>query len=203
VPILPPFGDRRRQRIGILGGSFNPAHAGHLHISREALRRLNLDQVWWLVSPQNPLKSKRNMASLRHRMIAAKFVAKDSRILVTDLEQRLGSTRTAITLQHLCARYPNIQFIWLMGADNLSEVPRWWRWTGVFSAVRVAIFDRSPYSFPALAGQAASRFARFRARRPTSIWLRSPPHWTYIATCRHPASATTLRAIDHSGRPTE
>jgi nicotinate-nucleotide adenylyltransferase len=185
------LGDRRRLRIGLLGGSFNPAHEGHLHLSREALKRLRLDQVWWLVSPQNPLKSDRGMATLDKRLKGARTTAAESRIVVTDLERRLGTTRTARTLARLARRYPNLSFVWLMGADNLAQMPQWWRWTHIFKAVRVAVFDRSPYSYKALAGAAASRF---RQARTDSLWHRSTPAWTYIAMRRHPASSTALRA---------
>lgn len=195
VQFLPSFGDRRRRRIGILGGSFNPAHEGHLHISREALKRLNLDQVWWLVSPQNPLKALETMAQANQRLAIAKtLAAADPRILVTDVEQRMGDNRTAHSLQSLCRHYPNLRFVWLMGSDNLAEIPRWWRWTSVFNTVRVAVLDRSPYSYISLGGSAVSRYARFRAVKPLSIWFHSPPSWTYITIRRHPASATEFRA---------
>lgn len=204
VQHLPAFGDRRQRRIGILGGSFNPAHAGHLHISQEALKRLNLDQVWWLISPQNPLKSPKNMAPASQRMATARTIAAaDPRILVTDIERRMGDSRTAHSLRTLCRHYPNLRFVWLMGADNLAEIPRWWRWTSIFHTVRVAVFDRSPYSYGALAGSAACRFARVRAGRPLSIWFRSPPSWAYMAVRRHPASATALRAVNDIATPTK
>ncbi|MEQ9448844.1 MAG: nicotinic acid mononucleotide adenylyltransferase, partial [Rhodospirillaceae bacterium] len=105
-----------------------------------------------------------------------------------------GTDRTVSTLRALSRRFPNIRFVWLMGADNLAQIPKWRRWTRIFHMVRVAVFDRSPYSYAALAGSAARRFAQVRARRPLSIWFRSPPSWTYLAIRRHPASATELRA---------
>lgn len=190
---VPPFGDRSKRRIGLLGGSFNPAHAGHLHISVTALKALGLDEIWWLVSPQNPLKPARGMAPLAERLITARKIARHPRIVVTDIEGRLGDTRTAVTLAELVRRYPGTRFVWLMGADNLVQLPRWWRWTQVLGAARVAVFDRSPYSYGALAGAAAVRFAQARTRRPSTIWHRLPPAWTYLAIRRHPASATALR----------
>ena len=193
TPVIPPFGDRRKRRIGILGGSFNPAHDGHLHVSQAALKTLQLDQVWWLVSPQNPLKSRQTMAPLAKRLSRACAVAADRRIVVSDLEGKLGTTRTALTLSRLKQRYPAIRFVWLMGADNLAQCPRWWRWTRIFHTARVAVFDRSPYSYGALAGAAAKRFAQARTGRPSAIWRRQLPAWTYIAIRRHPASATALR----------
>ena len=178
-------------RVGLLGGSFNPAHEGHLHISVEAKKRLGLDQVWWLVSPQNPLKPVKDMAAFDERLRGAGDRTRESFIVVTDVEQRLGVTRTARTLQILTRRYPNIEFVWLMGADNLAQMPRWWRWTEIFHAARVAVFDRSPYSYRALAGAAALRF--FRVGKPERLWSNALPAWTYVAIRRHPASATALR----------
>lgn len=188
---VPPFGDRRRVRIGLLGGSFNPAHEGHLHISVEARKRLGLAQVWWLVSPQNPLKPVKGMAALEERLKGAIDVAREPFIVVTDLEQGLRVTRTARTLQLLAQRYPNVEFVWLMGADNLIQMPRWWRWTEIFHAARVAVFDRSPYSYRALAGAAAQRF--LRVNKPERLWSNRVPAWSYVAIRRHPASATALR----------
>jgi nicotinate-nucleotide adenylyltransferase len=159
-----------------------------------ALKALGLDAVWWLVSPQNPLKPARGMAPIGERLNAARAIARrHPRIAVTDIEGHLGDTRTAATLPRLIRRYPGIGFVWLMGADNLAQLPRWWRWTRVFRAARVAVFDRNPYSYGALAGAAAQRFARARTRRPSTIWHRLPPAWTYLAIRRHPASATALR----------
>ena len=196
VPAVPPFGDRRRLRIGLLGGSFNPAHEGHVHISVAARKRLGLAQVWWLVSPQNPLKPARGMASFAQRLKGAGHVAREPFIVVTDLERRLGVTRTARTLELLAQRYPNVDFVWLMGADNLAQMPRWWRWTRIFHATRVAVFDRSPYSYRALAGRAAKRFSR--VGKPERLWFHDVPAWTYVAIPRHPASATALR--EHNRR---
>ncbi len=192
-PTLPPLGDRRRRRIGLLGGSFNPAHQGHLHISNEALKRLRLHGVWWLVSPQNPLKPVAGMAPAAERVLRARKLVHGRGIVVTDIERRLGTAHTARTLQLLAQRYPGTRFVWLMGADNLAEIPRWWRWTRIFRTTRVAVFDRSPYSHRALAGAAAQRFSRSRAQRPAVIWFRSVPAWTYAAIRRHPESATALR----------
>ncbi len=180
--------------MGLLGGSFNPAHDGHLHLSVEALKRLNLDQVWWLVSPQNPLKTTAEMAPLADRLAAARAIAAAlPRIVVSDVETRLGDTRTARTLESLRRRYPHFRFVWLMGADNMVQMPRWWRWTRIFKAVRVAVFDRSPYSYGALAGAAAQRYAAVRTGRPAAVWRHAPPAWTYVAMRRHPATATALR----------
>lgn len=194
---LPPVPGRAR--IGLLGGSFNPAHAGHVHLTREALRTLGLDRVWWLVSPQNPLKAARDMAGFAQRLDGAAEIVRaaglSGRVAASDLEARLGVAHTARTLLRLRRRYPHLAFVWLMGADNLAQIGRWWRWTAIFKTVRVAVFDRSPYSYEALAGRAAVRFSG--ARIPAkSLWRRNPPAWSYVAMRRHPASASAIRAAN-------
>jgi nicotinate-nucleotide adenylyltransferase len=200
VSALPPFGDRCQRRIGVLGGSFNPAHEGHLHISREALRRIGLHQVWWLVSPRNPLKPAAGMAKLPARLAGARMLARHPAIVVTDIERRLGVAKTAAVLALLKRRYPRVTFVWLMGADNLQQIPRWWRWTEIFRTASVAVFDRSPYSYRALAGAAALRYRRWRKRNPRALGRDGIPAWSYVAIRRYPASATALRMAAKSGR---
>ncbi len=186
-------------RIGILGGSFNPAHEGHLHISREALKRLNLDRVWWMVSPQNPLKSSEDMAPLAWRMESARAMAKHPRIDVTDIESRLGSTFTAETLERLSQRNSRHRFVWLMGADNLIQVPFWKDWNKIFTRVPIAVFGRPSYDSRALFGKAATRYrsSRVLERDVAGLVDRPPPAWAFLAIRRHAASATAIR---HSGR---
>jgi nicotinate-nucleotide adenylyltransferase len=191
---LPTFGDRRRRRVGLLGGSFNPAHEGHVHISREAKKRLGLHDVWWLVSPQNPLKPARGMAGHAQRLAGALKITRGSGIVVSDLESRVHLTRTAQVVRLLTARYPRLSFVWLMGADNLEQIPRWGRWTQIFRTLRVAVLDRSPYSYRALAGAAAIRFRRFRKPRGRDIFSADPIAWSYLAIRRHDASGTAIRA---------
>ncbi len=192
---LSPWGDRRRLRVGLLGGSFNPAHDGHRHISCEAMKRLGLDEVWWLVSPQNPLKPRSGMAPLADRLTGARRTAAHPRIRVTDIERHLATTYTAETLAHLTRAFPNVTFLWLMGADNLLQIPRWRRWTAIFHRVPVAILDRGPYSMSALTGLAARRFATFRlpAHRGRALAGREPPAWVFLPIRRHSASATAIR----------
>jgi nicotinate-nucleotide adenylyltransferase len=182
----------------VLGGSFNPAHGGHLHVSRLALKLLELDQVWWLVSPQNPLKPVRGMAPCPVRLEGARRVAAaDPRILVTDLESRLGPSRyTTDTLKALRRRFPRLRFVWLMGGDNLIQIPRWERWPEIFRTVPVAVFDRPSYSLKALSGLAATRFARYRvpasgARRLAEL---EPPAWVFFHTPLDDRSATRMRS---------
>lgn len=191
---------RGRRRIGLLGGSFNPAHAGHLHISRVALERLRLDEVWWLVSPQNPLKPLAGMAPLQKRMAAARTLADGHRIRVTDIEFHLGTRYTVDTVAALKRRCPEARFVWLIGADNLVELPQWHRWEDLFRRVPIAVFARRPYSLRALSELAAQRFARFRLRQSAAGELagREPPAWVFLHCRTHPASATAIRGA-HRG----
>ena len=188
----------RGLRIGLLGGSFNPAHDGHRHISLVALERLRLDQVWWLVSPQNPLKPEQGMAPFSERLNNARNIARHPRIRVTDIENRLGTRYTAQTVKRLQQRYPSIRFVWLMGADNLLQIPRWRSWQAIFHALPIAILDRGPYSnfYRAMAGQAAQKFKHFRVpqRRAHRLADMDAPAWVYLRDMKqHPASATRIR----------
>ena len=182
-------------RIGLLGGSFNPAHEGHLHVSLEALKRLRLDCVWWLVSPQNPLKPKEGMADYEARMESAMLVTQGQRrIRVSDFENRHGLHYTHATLRELHRRYPNIQFIWLMGADNLADFHRWQHWRSIIKQTPVAIFDRAPFSHKALRKKAAIALRQKRLQASQAALLaKSPGHWMYILMRRHKASSTAIR----------
>ncbi len=195
MPRLPPK-KRRPARVGLLGGSFNPAHDGHRHISLIALRTLALDELWWLVSPQNPLKPIAGMAPLEQRLASARALARHPRIRVTDIERTLETTYTAKTLKKLTRKHRNIRFVWLMGADNLAQIPFWERWTDIFRTVPVAVFGRSTYSQRALAGKAARRYAKYRVRpsRARRLANRKPPAWAFIPCRLHPASATAIRS---------
>jgi nicotinate-nucleotide adenylyltransferase len=183
----------------LLGGSFNPAHDGHRHISLCALHQLRLDEVWWLVSPQNPLKPVAGMAPQAERILGAEAVAAHPCIRVSGLEAWLGTRYTADTLRVLRLRFPGGRFVWLMGADNLTQIPRWDRWTRIFATVPVAVFDRSPYSYESLAGKAAQRFAQYRRppRRAGLLADETAPAWVFLHQRRHPASATAIR--NHRG----
>lgn len=179
-----------------MGGSFNPAHDGHRHISLEALRRLRLDAVWWLVSPQNPLKPTAGMAPLKDRLAAARRIAGHPAIRVTAIEERTGTRYTVDTVTALKQSFPNTRFVWLMGADNLVQLPQWQRWRDLFHLVPIAVFDRAPYSFRALAGEAARahRHRRCFGRRARALADQALPAWAYFHTRQHPASATAIRA---------
>ncbi len=184
-----------RQRIGLLGGSFNPAHEGDVYISREALKRLQLDAVWWLVSPQNPLKPTGEMAPLAERTAHARTLACDPRIRVTTIEERLGTLYTVDTIARLRQRFPAARFVWLMGSDNLAQMPQWRRWTQIFNTVSIAVFARETYDFEALAGVAAQRYRahRLRAERAAILAAQTPPAWAFLPLRRHPAAATDIR----------
>lgn len=184
-----------RRRVGLLGGSFNPAHDGHLYISRVALARLGLDEVWWVVSPQNPLKPSTGLAPFAARLAAARTVARDPRIRVTDIEAHLGTRYTVDTVRRLRRRCPRTRFVWLIGADNLAQIPGWRRWGMLFDSVPIAVFARRPYSLKALSGLAALRFARYRISDGAARVLagRTPPAWVFLNIKAHPATATAIR----------
>jgi nicotinate-nucleotide adenylyltransferase len=184
-----------RLRIGLLGGSFNPAHEGHLAISLEALKRLGLDRVWWLVSPQNPLKPTAEASELEERLVVARaIVVGHPRILVTDLERRLGTRYTVDTLRWLTRR-SRARFVWLIGADNLAQLPLWRHWRRVVRMVPIAVFDREPYSYVALTGQVAAAYAGARIKESEAATLvgSSPPAWVYLRLRRHRESSTAIR----------
>lgn len=182
-------------RVGILGGSFNPAHEGHRHISLVALRRLRLDRVVWLLSPQNPLKRAAETASIPDRMARARAVASHPQILVSDLECRLRTRYTAETLPLLTQRFPDTSFVWIMGADNLIQLPQWQYWPRIVNTMPMAVVDRPGYGLQAQLGYAAQRFARYRLRGDQSAQLagRPPPAWVYLHARLHPLSATAIR----------
>lgn len=189
------LGHLPKPRIGLLGGSFNPAHDGHVHVSLEALKRLDLDEVWWLVAPQNPLKPVSGMASFASRLQQARAVARDRRIRVLDLEARLGTFYTADTIAALQALFPRQHFVWLMGADNLAQIRHWRRWRSIFRRLPVAVFARPTYCLRALAGLAARRFTRWRIKPPARNFSRlEPPAWVFLPVKLDPSSATAIRS---------
>ncbi len=185
-----------KRRIGLLGGSFNPAHQGHLDISLAALKYLDLDEIWWLVSPQNPLKPVAGMAPFAERVASARTMAKHPRIRVTDLESRLGTRFTADTLKALVTRFPSCRFVWLMGADNLAQISSWRDWTKIFHLTPIAVFDRPSYTMKALTALAARRFRRARQREAALKMLAATrtPAWVFVHHRLNPISATQIRA---------
>jgi nicotinate (nicotinamide) nucleotide adenylyltransferase len=184
-----------RMRVGILGGSFNPAHDGHLQLSELALRKLRLDRVVWMVSPQNPLKPKQGMERFSDRFASACSVAQDARIIVSDFEYVMSSPYTTRSLTRLCAIHPRVQFVWIMGADNLSTVHRWDRWTEIFAKVPVAVVARPGYQHRAAFSCAATRYkhARLRESEADQLVMCKAPAWIYLRTLLNPISSTQIR----------
>lgn len=185
---------RPGQRIGILGGSFDPAHAGHLLISKVALRRLGLDRVWWLVSPGNPLKA-HGPAPLDRRVALARALVQDPRIIITDLEMRLGLCKTADTLQALSALYPGVRFVWLMGSDNMVQFHQWDRWRQIADQVPIAVLARPGSRLAARQSVAATALRRARlpeSRAPLLAGLTAPA-WVLLNLPMSGLSSTQLR----------
>jgi nicotinate-nucleotide adenylyltransferase len=186
------------KRIGLLGGSFNPAHAGHRHISLEAMRLLGLDEVWWLVSPQNPLKPAVGMAPLAARLASARAMARHPRIRPTAIETELGTRFAVDTVAALHRRWPDTAFIWLMGADILPELHRWRRWRTFARTVPIAVLARPRYMRAALVSPAMAWLGRWR--RPLGSirdWTRWPlPAIIVLSIRQTPLSATAIRAAD-------
>jgi len=192
--IRPPGPVADGLRIGLLGGSFNPAHRGHLHISKSALKVLGLDYVWWLVSPQNPLKSIKGMTSLAKRLPAARAMTKHPRITVTNIEAQLGTLYTVDTLALLLKRFPTVHFVWLMGSDNLIQIPRWHDWHDIFMMIPVAVVARPGTVLKARRGPAAQKFARTKVSADKFFANRLPPAWTFIETQHDSTNATQIRS---------
>ena len=180
----------------MLGGSFNPAHEGHRHAAELARKRLRLDQVWLLVSPGNPLKPARGMATYRTRFASARAIADGRRIIASGLEGTWRTRFTVDTLRLLRRRFPRACFVLLIGADLLEELPRWRRWRNVVRTVPIAVLPRPNYNFRGLASQAARmlRHARVPERAVSSLPCRKPPAWTFLSARQSPASATAIRA---------
>jgi nicotinate-nucleotide adenylyltransferase len=182
-------------RIGLLGGSFNPAHEGHLHISEFALKRLRLDRVWWLVTPANPLKERRELAPLADRLAGACHLARHPRIEVTAFEAARPDAYTINTVRFLTARYPATRFVWLMGADALAGFHLWRDWRGIAARVPLAVFDRPGYRYAACASRAAHALARDRLDESDAGGLADllPPIWAFLTLPLSPVSSTELR----------
>jgi nicotinate-nucleotide adenylyltransferase len=187
-------------RIGLLGGSFNPPHAAHRAISLFAMKRLQLDRVWWLVSPGNPLKDPRNLHDLAERAAAARMMADHPRIDVTCLETAIGTRYTVDTISYLRRRCSTARFVWIMGADNLAQFHKWENWQRIASEVPLAVIDRSQMGFRGLAGTAAQALARYRIpeRDAGSLADLKPPAWTFLTGLKLSLSSTRLRNEDGS-----
>lgn len=191
---LPRFGDRRRIRVGLLGGSFNPAHEGHRHVAELALRRLCLDEVWLLVSPGNPLKPVDGMAPFAERLAGAAKIGGQRRILATGIEAAFGTRYTVDTLRELRRRFPRVRFVWIMGADILQQLPRWLHWMEIPRSIPFVVLPRPSYTHRALAGQAAHRLGPWRRPvRQAPLLPNLIPGWVFLPERQNPTSATAIR----------
>jgi nicotinate-nucleotide adenylyltransferase len=190
------FDLKRGMTVGLYGGSFNPAHNGHAHVAETAKRRLGLDRVIWLVSPQNPLKSRHETADLADRLAGARALAQGYGMVVAAVETQLGSNYTIDTIRGLKARFPGVKFVWIMGADSLASFHRWKGWTQIMHEVPIAVVSRPWISLKSRFSPAALRFARFR-KSPQSgprLAYAKTPAWTFLFGRFHFQSSTALRA---------
>ena len=186
---------RPGQVIGLLGGSFDPAHDGHAHITREAMKRFGLSHVWWLVSPGNPLKT-RGPAPLDQRMARARDVMQDPRVTVTDIEAHLGTRYTAQTLARMLSIYPGVRFVWLMGADNLAQFHRWQDWAWIMQTVPVGVLARPGDRISARTSPAARLYGRYRIAGKASqrLALAQAPAWCFVNVAMSGQSSSAIRA---------
>jgi nicotinate-nucleotide adenylyltransferase len=188
---LPPVGSG--QRIGLFGGSFNPAHRGHYMVALYAMKQLKLDWVWWLVSPQNPLKDPSIIDEYGKRLAYTRRIAKHPRFIVTDVEDQMHTRYTEETLRRLIVVSGDSKFVWIMGADSLASLHRWHHWLDIADMVPLAVLARPGYSIRALRGIAASRFASTRMSPPASVVGAKTPAWTFITMPLRKESSTAIR----------
>lgn len=186
---------RPEQVIGLLGGSFDPPHAGHVHISREALRRFGLDRLWWLVSPGNPLKP-HGPAPLADRLTAARALVEHPRIVITDFESRAGTRHTAQTLDALRQSATGVRFVWLMGADNLAQFHRWKDWRRIMEGVPVGVLARPEHRISARLSPAARiyRHKQLPAHASHLLGRATVPAWCFLNVPMVDVSSSALRA---------
>ena len=182
-------------RIGLLGGSFNPPHLGHLHVAETALERLRLDRLWVLVTPGNPLKETAGLPSLARRIAAARRLMDDPRLVVTAFEAAFGSPYTWRTVERLVTMRPNVHFVWVMGADNLASFHRWQQWRRIASVVPLAVVDRPGASMTPLFAPTAQALAdrRLPETAAARLALHRPPAWMVLRGPRNALSSTELR----------
>jgi nicotinate-nucleotide adenylyltransferase len=191
------------QSIGLLGGSFNPPHAGHRLISELALRRLRLDRLWWLATPGNPLKSSAGLEEMRDRIEAARILTRDPRIAVTGFEAEVGSRYTYDAIAWLRRRAPKVRFVWIMGADNLSQFHLWRQWREIADLAPILVIDRPGWTFRSLASRAAIALAPFRRHESDAPRFASlaPPAFLFLHGPRSDLSSTALRKAAYPEAP--
>ena len=197
--IMPPV--ERGMVVGLFGGSFNPPHKGHGLVADIAIRRLRLDQLWWMVTPGNPLKDHDGLAPLAERIAWCERLARDPRIKVTAFEKGFGENYTAKTLARVKARNPHIRFIWIMGADNLKNFHKWQNWQGIAMTFPIAVIDRPGATLSYLSSKMARTFdyARIDEDDAGALWKKQAPAWTFIHGPRSSLSSTVIRrnGADH------
>ena len=193
--LRPGFALSRGMKVGLYGGSFNPAHEGHAHVAETARQRLGLDRVIWLVAPQNPLKSSAETRPLTRRMAGVRAFARDRGMIVSDVESRIGTRYTLDTVLALKARFPGVHFVWIMGADSLAGFHRWRGWTQILRAVPVAVVSRPWISLKSRSSPAARRFAAARLpfHRAKALPGLPPPAWIFLYGPLNFQSSTALR----------
>ena len=186
----------RGQRVGLFGGSFNPPHEGHVHVCVQALRRLELDQVWWLVTPGNPLKNNSNLAPLGKRLAACEAMTPDPRMKITAFEATLPTSYTVDTISHIVQRNRRAKFVWIMGADNLGQFHLWHRWRDIAGLLPIAVVDRpgSTLAFHSAKAAQALRLARIDENDAPLLADCRPPAWTFLHGPRNSLSSTAIRA---------
>jgi nicotinate-nucleotide adenylyltransferase len=192
-------------RIGLFGGTFDPPHEAHHAATLLAMKRLDLDQVWWLVTPGNPLKDTRGLQPLQSRIAAARALTRHPRIVVTGLEAVIGTRYTYDTLAYLSRRCRGVRFVWIMGADNLRSFVRWQSWRGIAALMPMAVVDRvgpSLYAAGSIASQALGRY-RLPEEAAPSLADQRPPAWVYLHGLKSPLSSTALRAVRAGTREVE
>ncbi len=182
-------------RVGLFGGSFNPPHEGHVHVCEQALRRLELDQIWWLVTPGNPLKENSNLAPLAQRIDACEAITSDPRMKITACEALWSTRYTADTLVKIAMHHPRVHFVWIMGADNLGQFHKWDRWRDIASTMPLAVVDRPGSTLAFHSARAAQTLRRVRIDETDASLLATmkPPVWTFLHGPRNTLSSTLIR----------
>lgn len=191
----PDHNNTIQKKIGLLGGSFNPAHEGHLEISLSALERIELDEIWWLVSPGNPLKNDEDKITYNQRFQSALDIVNDDRIIISDFETKLNTRFTIDTLGRLKDEYPDFSFVWLMGADNLEQFNKWKDWEKIANTVPIAIFNRPSYSNANTKSVAAKALEKYRIDQEDirKLYKLKPPAWSFYEATNNPKSSTEIR----------